>query len=145
MIGQHPSRNIRIFFQKKGGFFCFRLQVRKCTRQLKSSRTNHSPLQNTRNFQSIIFLIQILEIFQMQVFCFILHLGLESAPGSPFIHYQSLACKDIFIDNLVVQVTGEYLMIFQLHLLTRQMNQTLKMGRTLDEDLKKPGTLWLKY
>ena len=58
---------------------------------------------------------------------------------------KSLACKNIFIDTLVVQVTGDSLMMYQL---INEQNGWIRFeetGRLLNEDLKSHGTLRLKY
>ena len=39
---------------------------------------------------------------------------------------KSLACKNIFIDILVVQVTSDSLMMYQLHELAKRMDLTLR-------------------
>ena len=53
---------------------------------------------------------------------------------------KSLECKNIFIGFLLVQVTEESLMMYQLHYLTKRLDQTLRNGKRLDEDLKNHGT-----
>ena len=58
---------------------------------------------------------------------------------------KSLACKNIFIDTLVVQVTGDSLMMYQLINEQNGWIRPQETGRLLNEDLKSHGTLWLKY
>ena len=43
---------------------------------------------------------------------------------------KSLACKNIFIDTLVVQVTRDSLMMYQLHQLTKWIDQSLGNGKS---------------
>ena len=49
---------------------------------------------------------------------------LESLMGNTF------ACKKIFIDTLVVHVTGNSTMMHQLHYWTKPMDHTLKNWKT---------------
>ena len=58
---------------------------------------------------------------------------------------KSLACKNIFIDTLVVQVTRDSLMMYQLINEQNGWIRPQETGRLLNEDLKSHGTLWLKY
>ena len=58
---------------------------------------------------------------------------------------KSLACKNIFIDTLVVQATGDSLMMYQLINEQNGWIRSEETGRLLNEDLKSHGTLRLKY
>ena len=56
-------------------------------------------------------------------------LGIDGATTSPIIGNlieSSLACKNIFIDTLVIQVTRDSLLMHQLHYLIKRIDQTLK-------------------
>ena len=56
--------------------------------------------------------------------------GTITSPALENLIGKILACKSTFIDTLVVKVTGDSLMIYQLHSLTKRMGQTLKNGKT---------------
>ena len=56
--------------------------------------------------------------------------GTVTSPTLESLIGKSLACKNIFIDTLVVEVTRDSFMIYQLHYSTKQMDQTLRNGNT---------------
>lgn len=41
-----------------------------------------------------------------------------------------LSCKNLFVDTLVVQVRKDSLIMYQSHELTKQMDPTLRNGKT---------------
>ena len=56
--------------------------------------------------------------------------GTVTSPTLESLIGKSLACKNIFIDTLVVEVIRDSFMMYQLHYSTKQMDQTLRNGNT---------------
>ena len=56
--------------------------------------------------------------------------GKITSPNTDNLIGKSLAYTNIFLDTLVVQVTGNCSMMHQLHQLTKWMDQILRNGKT---------------
>ena len=56
--------------------------------------------------------------------------GTVTSPTLESLIGKSLACKNIFIDTLVVEVIRDSFMMYQLHYSTKQVDQTLRNGNT---------------